>query len=53
MSYLEVIKEKLKGKKVCLYPMGIAAKSLLHKLEPYNIKIDVFSDKNSEYWGST
>lgn len=52
MSYLENIKKHILDKKICFYPMGIAAKATMHKLEKYGIKPDFFSDKNSELWGS-
>lgn len=51
MSYLDHVKEKVAGKQICIYPMGIAAKSLLNKLKKYEIKIDYFCDKNSQLWG--
>lgn len=42
MKYLERIKEQIKGKKVCMFPMGIAAKSTYQKLKNYGIEIDFF-----------
>lgn len=52
MNYLENIKSKINNKKVCIYPMGIAGKSLLSKLQVYGIDIDFFCDKNPELWGN-
>lgn len=52
MAYLEWIKQQTQGKKLCMYPMGLAAKAAFQKLWDYGIKADFFSDHNSNLWGS-
>lgn len=50
--YLDNIKKAIADKEICFYPMGIATKATVHKLETYGIEPDFFSDKNSRLWGS-
>ena len=52
MGYTDIIEERLAGKTVCMYPMGIAARSTMQKLRVWGIEIDFFSDSNPELWGS-
>lgn len=52
MKYLELIEEQIRGKKICMFPMGIAAKSTYQKLKNYGIEADFFSDSNPELWGT-
>lgn len=51
MTYLDYVKEKIQGKKVCIYPMGMAGRVLPERLWNYGIRADFFSDKNSGLWG--
>ncbi|MEY8517271.1 FkbM family methyltransferase [Lachnospiraceae bacterium 29-84] len=52
MGYIDVVKEKIFNKKICLYPMGIAAKATMDKIKAYGIEIDFFSDSNPALWGT-
>lgn len=49
MAYLDFIKKQLAGKTICMYPMGIAAKSTMQKLKRQGIEIDFFSDNNPKF----
>ena len=53
--YLDYLKQKIgqEGKKVCIFPMGIAGKSMLTKLRSVGIEIDFFCDNNSRLWGTS
>lgn len=53
--YLDNITKKIKGqgKKICIFPMGIAGKSMLSKLRSVGIEADFFCDNNSELWGTS
>ena len=50
-TYLEKLKRSLEGKQLCVYPMGIAGKSMLDKLSAVGIEADYFSDKDCKKWG--
>ncbi len=52
-KYLINLKEKLAGKKICIYPMGIAGKALRDKLASKEIEIDFFCDTNEKLWGTS
>lgn len=43
-TYMEKIKERVYGKQICIYPMGIAGKSMLDKLSNIGIEINYFCD---------
>lgn len=50
-EYIEYIKNELKSKKVCIFPMGAVAKVMADELIEKGIKIDLFSDNNQNLWG--
>lgn len=50
--YINYLKELVKDKKICIFPMGIAGKSLIDKLESISIKADYFCDNNPDKVGS-
>ena len=52
MKYLDRIRNRIKNKKICMYPMGVGAKCLASQLEGCGIEIDFFCDKNPKLWGS-
>lgn len=53
-TYLENLKKRLKekGKKICIFPMGVGGKGMLTKLNSVGIDIDFFCDNDSKLWGS-
>lgn len=53
MTYLDLIKNEIGTKKICIYPMGIAARGIAPILWNYGICVDFFSDRNPELWGKT
>lgn len=52
-KYLKMLKEKLAGKKICIYPMGVAGKALRDKLASKEIETDFFCDTNEKLWGTS
>lgn len=52
VRYVASVKKKLKGKKVCLFPMGIGAKFLYDKFLTRDIDIAFFCDNNENLWGT-
>lgn len=56
--YLEYLRDRVaifkeRGKKVCVFPMGIAGKAMLTKLRSIGIEVDFFCDNNPKLWGQT
>ena len=52
-KYLKKIREDVKDKRICIYPMGIAGKSMRDKLFSKGIETDFFCDTNEKLWGSS
>ncbi|WP_408072058.1 FkbM family methyltransferase [Butyrivibrio sp. JL13D10] len=50
--YIDYLKKLFHGKKICIFPMGIAGKSLYDKLESIGIRTDFFCDNNPQKYGS-
>ena len=50
--YIDYIRKLVNGKRICLFPMGIAAKSMADKLGSIGIQIDYFCDNNPDKYGS-
>lgn len=50
VRYLKTIKERLQGKKVCIFPMGVGGKDMRDKLSSRGIHIDFFCDNNEAVW---
>lgn len=51
--YLRKIKEKLEGKKVCIFPMGVGGRDMRDKLSVRSIEVDFFCDNNKAVWGTS
>lgn len=51
MRYIESIREAVKGKAVCIAPMGIGGKTMYDDLSSMGIFADYFYDNNSNMWG--
>lgn len=51
--YLDYVKKQLSvpGKKVCIFPMGVAGRYILSMLRSIGVNIDFFCDHNPELWG--
>lgn len=52
-NYLKRIRQQVENKKICIYPMGIAGKSMRDKLLSKGIETDCFCDTNEKLWGSS
>lgn len=50
VRYLKEIKEQLKGKKVCIFSMGLVGQAMRDKLSLRGIHVDFFCDNNPDLW---
>ncbi len=50
-NYLNDIQKKLNGKRVCIFPMGIAGTSMSDKLRTIGIEVSFFCDNSPQSWG--